>query len=79
MATAAPIRLRRTGSRQGQHVVSSLAHDECGIGSLAVEELSIRKANALDSDFAFAVKEAAFRGYVEQVWGLGPYPSKGTT
>ncbi len=47
----------------------SKLHDECGIGSLAVEELSIRKANALDSDFAFAVKEAAFRGYVEQVWG----------
>ena len=37
-----------------------------------MEELSIRKANALDSDFAFAVKEAAFRGYVEQGWGWDP-------
>ena len=34
-----------------------------------MEELNIRKADALDSDFAFSVKEAAFREYVEQVWG----------
>ena len=34
-----------------------------------MEELSIRKAQATDSDFVFAVKTAAFRGYVEQIWG----------
>ena len=34
-----------------------------------MKELNIRKADALDSDFAFSVKEAAFREYVEQVWG----------
>ena len=30
--------------------------------------LSFRKANASDSAFVFAVKKAAFREYVEQVW-----------
>ena len=34
-----------------------------------MEELSIRKADATDSDFVFAVKKAAFREYVEQVEG----------
>ena len=34
-----------------------------------MEELSIRKADAVDSDFVFAVKKAAFREYVEQVEG----------
>ncbi len=31
--------------------------------------LKFRKAQATDSEFAFAVKEAAFREYVEQIWG----------
>ena len=34
-----------------------------------MEELSIRKAQATDSEFVFAVKQAAFREYVEQIWG----------
>ena len=34
-----------------------------------MEELSIRKARAADTDFVFAVKKAAFREYVEQIWG----------
>ena len=34
-----------------------------------MEGLSIRKADATDSDFVFAVKKAAFREYVEQVEG----------
>ena len=34
-----------------------------------MEELSFRKAQANDSEFVFAVKKAAFREYVEQVWG----------
>ena len=34
-----------------------------------MEELSFRKAHASDSEFVFAVKEAAYREYVEQVWG----------
>ncbi len=34
-----------------------------------MEELNIRKADAFDSDFVFAVKKAAFRKYVEQVEG----------
>ena len=34
-----------------------------------MEALSFRKANAKDSEFVFAVKEAAFREYIEQVWG----------
>ena len=34
-----------------------------------MEELSFRKARASDSEFVFAVKEAAYREYVEQVWG----------
>ncbi|MCY3739561.1 MAG: N-acetyltransferase [Candidatus Poribacteria bacterium] len=34
-----------------------------------MEGLSIRKARASDGEFVFAVKEAAYREYVEQVWG----------
>ena len=34
-----------------------------------MEALNIRKADANDSEFVFAVKEAAYREYVEQVWG----------
>ena len=33
------------------------------------EELNIRKARLIDSEFVFAIKEKAFREYVEQVWG----------
>ena len=34
-----------------------------------MDDLNIRKADAADVDFTFAVKEAAFREYVERVWG----------
>ena len=34
-----------------------------------MEGLKVRKAQATDSEFVFAVKEAAFREYVEQIWG----------
>ena len=34
-----------------------------------MEELSLRKADASDSEFVFTVKKAAFREYIEQVWG----------
>ncbi len=34
-----------------------------------MEELNIRKAHASDSEFVFTVKKAAYREYVEQVWG----------
>ena len=34
-----------------------------------MEALNIRKADASDSEFVFTVKEAAYREYVEQVWG----------
>ena len=34
-----------------------------------MEELNIRKADMSDSEFIFTVKKAAFREYVEQVWG----------
>ena len=34
-----------------------------------MEELSLRKADASDSEFVFTVKKAAFRAYVEQVCG----------
>ena len=34
-----------------------------------MKELSIRKAQATDSEFVFTVKKAAFREYVEQIWG----------
>ncbi len=34
-----------------------------------MEGLDIRKAVSADVDFTFLVKEAAFREYVEQVWG----------
>ena len=31
--------------------------------------MKFRKAQATDSDFVFTVKRAAFREYVEQIWG----------
>ena len=34
-----------------------------------MEALNIRKAEASDSEFVFTVKKAAFREYVERVWG----------
>ena len=34
-----------------------------------MEGLKVRKARATDSEFVFVVKEAAFREYVEQIWG----------
>ena len=34
-----------------------------------MEGLKVRKVQATDSDFVFAVKKAAFREYVEQIWG----------
>ena len=34
-----------------------------------MEKLSLRKAHPSDSEFVFTVKKAAFREYVEQVWG----------
>lgn len=34
-----------------------------------MEGLKFRKAQATDSDFVFTVKKAAFREYVEQIWG----------
>ena len=34
-----------------------------------MKALSIREARAIDSEFVFAVKKAAFREYVEQIWG----------
>ena len=34
-----------------------------------MDALNFRKADANDSEFVFAVKEAAFREYIEQVWG----------
>ena len=34
-----------------------------------MEELSFRKAHTSDSEFVFTVKKAAFREYIEQVWG----------
>ena len=34
-----------------------------------MEALKVRKAQATDSEFVFAVKKAAFREYVEQIWG----------
>ena len=34
-----------------------------------MEELNIRKVYASDREFVFTVKKAAFREYVEQVWG----------
>ncbi len=39
------------------------------IKGLPREELHICKADAIDSDFVFAIKKAAFREYVEQVEG----------
>ena len=34
-----------------------------------MDNLSLRKAVANDSEFAYTVKRAAFRQYVERVWG----------
>ena len=34
-----------------------------------MEGLRICEAGAIDSEFVFAVKKAAFREYVEQIWG----------
>ena len=34
-----------------------------------MEELNLRKAQTTDSEFVFVVKKAAFREYVEQIWG----------
>ena len=34
-----------------------------------MEGLKFRKAQTIDSEFVFAVKKAAFREYVEQIWG----------
>ena len=33
------------------------------------DNLTLREATAADKDFAYQVKKAAFREYVEQVWG----------
>ena len=42
-----------------------------------MEELRIRKADATDSDFVFAVKKSAFREYVEQVSGWNDTHQRG--
>ncbi len=42
-----------------------------------MEELDIRKADAIDSDFVFAIKKAAFREYVEQVEGWNDTHQRG--
>ena len=34
-----------------------------------VKGLKLRTAQAIDSEFVFAVKKAAFREYVQQIWG----------
>ena len=34
-----------------------------------MDSLTLRKAHPTDSEFAYSVKRAAFRSYVEQVWG----------
>jgi len=34
-----------------------------------MKDLSIREAVATDSQFAYRVKEAAFKKYVEEIWG----------
>lgn len=34
-----------------------------------MHNLTLRKATGSDSDFAYQIKKAAFRQYVEQVWG----------
>ena len=34
-----------------------------------MEELNIRKASVIDCEFVYATKKAAFREYVEQIWG----------
>ncbi len=56
--------------------MAQFRHNERGIDPVplgkwrfTVRQLSLRKAYASDSEFVFAVKEAAFREYVEQMWG----------
>ena len=56
--------------------MAQFRHNEKGIDPVplgkwrfTVRQLSLRKAYASDSEFVFAVKEAAFREYVEQIWG----------
>jgi GNAT superfamily N-acetyltransferase len=34
-----------------------------------MDSITLRKARPEDSEFAYRVKRAAFRGYVEKVWG----------
>ena len=34
-----------------------------------MDEVTVRKATAQDSEFAYRTKKAAFREYVEQLWG----------
>jgi hypothetical protein len=34
-----------------------------------MDNLRLKKATANDSEFAYRTKKAAFRKYVEQVWG----------
>ena len=34
-----------------------------------MEALNIRKASVIDGEFVYATKKAAFREYVEQIWG----------
>lgn len=50
-------------AKRFQQIVTTQMYD------CAMDGLAIRKADAADVDFAFAVKEAAFREYAEQVWG----------
>ena len=40
-------------------------NDDCG----PADDLALRQAGPADSEFAYAVKKAAFREYVEKVWG----------
>jgi len=34
-----------------------------------MDSITLRKARPEDNEFAYRVKRAAFRGYVEKVWG----------
>ena len=40
-----------------------------GISFFEMDELSVRKACVMDSEFVFATKKEAFRDYVERVSG----------
>ena len=42
---------------------------QAGISFFEMDDLSVRKACVMDSEFVFATKKEAFREYVEQVWG----------